>query len=35
MFLFFNSRLGCLSSIVISAIVTVVLLVTTGLLHFH
>ena len=35
MFLFFNNRIGCLSSLVISAIVTFALLAITGLLHFH
>jgi len=33
-FLFFNSRMGCLGSIVISAIVTIMLLAVTGVLHF-
>ncbi len=35
MFLFFNNRIGCLTSLVISAIVTFVLLAITGILHFH
>lgn len=32
MFLFFSNRLGCLGSVVVSAIVTVVLLFVFGLL---
>ena len=33
MFFFFSNRLGCLSSLVISAIVTVVLLVVLGVIN--
>ncbi len=35
MFVFFNNRMGCLGSLVISAIVTLVLLAITGIVHFH
>jgi hypothetical protein len=33
MFFFFSSRLGCLSSLLISAVLTVVLLLLTGVLR--
>jgi len=33
MFLFFSNRLGCLGSLAVSAIVTVVLLIALGVLH--
>ena len=33
MFLFFSNRLGCLGSLLLSAVVTVVLLVTLGVIH--
>jgi hypothetical protein len=32
MFLFFSSRLGCLGSLLVSAVVTVVLLILLGVL---
>jgi len=32
-FLFFSNRLGCLGSLLLSAVVTVVLLVTLGVIH--
>ncbi len=35
MFVFFNNRMGCLGSLVISAIVTLVLLAITGIVHFQ
>jgi hypothetical protein len=34
MFFFFSNRLGCLGSIVISALVTLVLLFLVGILRF-
>jgi hypothetical protein len=34
MFVFFSSRMGCLGSLLISALVTVVLLFVFGLLRF-
>lgn len=34
MFFFFSNRLGCLGSLVISALVTVVLLFMLGMLRF-
>ncbi len=33
MFLFFSNRLGCLGSLLLSAVVTVVLLVALGAIH--
>ncbi len=33
MFLFFSNRLGCLGSLLLSAVVTVVLLVALGVIH--
>ena len=33
MFLFFSIRLGCLGSLLLSAVVTVVLLVALGVIH--
>jgi hypothetical protein len=32
-FLFFSNRLGCLGSLLLSAVVTVVLLVALGVIH--
>jgi hypothetical protein len=34
MFILFNSRLGCLASLVISAVVTLILLAACGGMHF-
>jgi hypothetical protein len=34
MFFFFSNRLGCLGSLLLSAVVTVVLLFLPGVLHF-
>jgi hypothetical protein len=34
MFFFFSNRLGCLGSLLLSAVVTVVLLFLFGMLHF-
>jgi len=34
MFLFFSSRLGCLGSLLLSAAVTIGLLLMIGVLHF-
>lgn len=34
MFLFFNSRLGCLASLAISAVATLILLASCGGLHY-
>jgi hypothetical protein len=34
MFLFFSNRLGCLGSLLLSAFVTVVLLIALGVLDF-
>jgi hypothetical protein len=33
MFLFFSNRMGCLSSLLVSAVVTLLLLVATGALR--
>jgi hypothetical protein len=33
MFLFFSNRLGCLGSLALSAVVTVVLLLLLGVIH--
>jgi len=35
MFFFFNNRLGCLRSLLISAVVTLLLLLVTGVIHLH
>ena len=34
MFLFFSNRLGCFGSLLVSAIITVVLLIALGVLEF-
>jgi len=34
MFLFFSNRLGCFGSLLVSAIITVVLLIALGVLDF-
>ncbi len=34
MFLFFSNRLGCLGSLMVSALITLVLLVALGVLDF-
>lgn len=35
MFFFFNNRLGCLRSLLISAVVTLLLLLVTGVIRLH
>lgn len=35
MFLFFNNRLGCIDPLLVSALVTVVLLILFGVVHLH
>jgi hypothetical protein len=34
MFLFFSNRMGCLPSLLLSAVITLILLVATGVVHF-
>lgn len=35
MFLFFSNRLGCLGSLLVSAVVTLILLIALGVLRVH
>jgi hypothetical protein len=35
MFLFFSNRLGCFGSLVLSAVITLVLLLATGVIRTH
>jgi len=35
MFLFFSNRFGCVGSLVLSAIVTLILLLVFGVIHLH
>jgi hypothetical protein len=35
MFLFFSNRLGCLGSLLLSAVITLVLLALTGVINLH
>ncbi len=35
MFFFFNNRVGCLRSLLISAVVTLLLLLVTGVIRLH
>jgi hypothetical protein len=35
MFLFFSNRLGCMGSLLVSALVTVVLLLALGVIRLH
>jgi hypothetical protein len=35
MFLFFSNSLGCLPSLLLSAVITLVILLATGAVHLH
>jgi hypothetical protein len=35
MFFFFSNRLGCMGSLVLSAVITLILLIATGVIRTH